>query len=70
MSKTRFYLPDVGYLKPDEKGIVLEEARRLAPLVTVGLLSQDEAKEMILRRLEEYRTARKIFRASRKKAQG
>ena len=66
MSKTYFHIPGVGYLKPDEKGIVLEEARRLAPLVTCGLIPQEEAKEMILCRLEEYRAARRFFRAGRK----
>ncbi len=68
--KARFYLPEVGYLEPDEKEIVFREARRLASLVTCGLIPPDEAKEMILRRLEEYRAARKVFRASRKKARG
>ena len=66
MSKTYFHIPGVGYLKPDEKGIVLEEARRLAPLVTCGLIPQDEAKDMILRRLKEYRAAQQFKRASRK----
>ena len=64
------FRPEVGYLEPDEKEIVFREARRLAPLVTCGLISQAEAKEMILRRLEEYRTARRFFRAGRKKARG
>ena len=50
-----FFLPGVGYLTRDEERLVKAKARELAPLVEVGFLTPEEARERILEALRRHR---------------